>query len=135
MEKHRQRHHRKDRNVSQSLCCKSLKSIEKIQPRMMIATFNDKPCTTIITCFSLSNNSDKTNLITFYNELPSLVPSIHKYNALMFSGDMNAQIGEDESNKFLHNSTKGNEEHLMDSSLENEQTCLNTKFQKMVGKL
>ena len=57
---------------------KSRNSIEEIQPRMMVATFNGNPSTTIISCSSPTNVSEETNLITFYNELSSLVRSIPK---------------------------------------------------------
>ena len=76
---------------------KSLNSIEKIQPRMMVATFNGNPSTMII-CYRLTNASDDTDLITF-----SLVRSIPKHNIVIVGGDMNAQIGKDENNEFgLH---------------------------------
>ena len=39
---------------------KSLNSIERIQPTMMVATFNGNPRTTIIFCYSPTNVSEKT---------------------------------------------------------------------------
>ena len=36
----------------------------------------------------------RTELVTFYDELSSLVRSIPKHNMLVIGGDMNAQIGE-----------------------------------------
>ena len=52
-------------------------------------------------------------------------------NVLIISGDMNAQIGKDERNKFcLHNLSNRNGEYLTDFSLENRLSCLNTKFRK-----
>ena len=72
---------------------KSLNSIEKIQLRMMVATFNSNPSATIISCYSAANVSEETDLIAFYNELSSLVRSIPKYNGLIIGGEMNAQIG------------------------------------------
>ena len=98
---------------------KSLNSIEKIQPRMMVAMFNGNPSTTIISCYTPTNVSDKTNLITFYNELSSLVHSIPKHNVLIINRDINAQIGKNINNKFsLHNSSNRNGEHLTDFMLE-----------------
>ena len=44
----------------------------------------------ILSCYSPTNASDETNLITFYNELSSQVRSILKHNILIISGDMNA---------------------------------------------
>ena len=67
---------------------KSLNSIEKIQPRMMVATFNGDPSATIISCYSPTNVSEETDLLAFYNELSSLIRSIPQYNVLVIGGDM-----------------------------------------------
>ena len=97
-------------------------------------TFNGNLSTTIISCYS--NVSDETDLIAFYSELSSLVRSISKHNVLIFSRDINAQIGKNVNNKFsLHNSSNRNGEHLTDFTLENRLTCLDTKFQKRKRKL
>ena len=91
----------------------------------------DDDCSTIISCYSPTNASDKTDLITFYNKLSSLVYTIPNHNILIISGDMNAQIGKDENSKLcLHKSPNRNGEHLTDLSLENKLTCTNIKFQK-----
>ena len=109
---------------------KSLNSIEKIQPRMMVATFNGNPSATIISCYSPTNVSEETDLIAFYNELSSLVRSIPKHNVLVIGGDMNAQIGKNVNHKFsLHTSSNRNKQHLTDFTRENGLTCLNTNFQ------
>ena len=68
----------------------SLNSIEKIQPRMIVATFNGNLSATIISCYRPTNVSEETDLIVFYNELVSLVRSIPKHNVLVIGGDMNA---------------------------------------------
>ena len=72
---------------------KSLNSIERIQRRMMVATFNGNPRATIISCYSPTNVSEETELITFYDELSSQVRSIPKHIVPVNGGDMNAQIG------------------------------------------
>ena len=115
---------------------KSLNSIKKIQPRMMVAAFNGNHSATIISCYSPTNVSEETDLITFYNELSHLVHSIPKHNVLVINGGMNVQIGKNVKNKFsLYNSSNRNGEHLTDFMLENRLTCFNTKFQKWKGKL
>ena len=114
---------------------KSLKSIEKIQPRMMVATFNGNSSRTIISCCSLTNANDETDLIT-YNELSSLIRSIPKHKVLFIGRNMNAQIGKNENSKFSsHDSSNRNGETLTVFSLKNGLTCLNTKLQKRKGKL
>ena len=115
---------------------KSLNSIEKIQPRMIVATLNENPSATIISCYSPTNVSEETDLIAFYNELSFLVHSILKHNVLVIGGNMNAQIGKNVNHKFsLHNLSIRNGEHLIDFTLENTLTCLNAKFRKRKGKL
>ena len=114
---------------------KSLNSIEKIQPKMMVATFNGNP-STIISCYSPTNVNEETDLLAFYNELSSLVCSVLKHNFLVLGGDMNAQIAKNVNHNFsIHNSSNRNGEHLTDFMLENRLTYLNTKFQKREAKL
>ena len=115
---------------------KSLNRIEKIQPRMMVATFNGNPSATIITCYSPTNVSEETELIAFYDELSSLVRSIPIHNVLVISEDMNAQTGKNGNHKYsLHNSSNRNGQHRTDFTIENILTCHNTNLQKREGKL
>ena len=115
---------------------KTLNSIERIQPRMMAATFNGNPKATIISCYSPTNVSEENEIVTFYEDLSSLVRSIPKHNLLVIGGDMNAQIGKNRHNKYsLHNASNRNGQHLIDFMIENRLTCLNTNFQKREGKL
>ena len=115
---------------------KSLNNIEIIQPRMMAGMFNSNPNTTIISCYNPTNASNETDLYTFNNKLSSLICSIPKHKALIVSEDMNAQIGKNVNNKYsLHNLSNRNGEYLTYFTVENGLTCLNTKFQKMKGKL
>ena len=109
---------------------KSLKTIKKIQPRMMVATFNSNPSTKII-CNSPTNGSDETDLNTFYNELSSLVHSIPKYNILIIRGEMNAQI-----DRKCKQQIQLTEWGTPNGFLIRKWTNMpNTKFQKRKGKL
>ena len=115
---------------------KTLNSIERIQPRMMATTFNGNPKATIISCYSPTNVSEENEIVTFYDDLSSLVRSIPKHNLLVIGGDMNAQIGKNRNNKYsLHNASNRNGQHLIDFMIENRLTCLKTNFQKREGKL
>ena len=108
---------------------KTLNSVEKIQPRMMAATFNGNPRATIISCYSPTNVSEETELVTFYDELSSLVRSIPKHNMLVIGREMNAQIGKNGNNKYsLHNRSNRNGQHLTDFMIENRLACLNTNY-------
>ena len=72
--------------------------IEKIQLRMMLSTFSGNSCTTILYCYSSTNASDETDLITLYNELSSLVRSIINHKVLIINGGINIKIGKKENN-------------------------------------
>ena len=136
MEKLCQCHGRKCRHAYRTNGVKSLNSFERIQPRMMVATFNGNPRATIISCNSLTNISEKNELVAFYDELSSLVRSIPKHNMLVIGGDTNAQIGKNRNNKYsLHNTSNRNGQHLTAFRRENRLTCLNTNYQKREGKL
>ena len=99
MEKLCQRRSKRGRILIGPRALKTLNSIEKIQPRMMAATFNGNPRATIISYYSPTNVSEETELVTFYDELSSLVRSIPKHNMLVIGGDMNAQIGKNETTR------------------------------------
>ena len=101
-----------------SQALKSPNCKEKIQPRMMVATFNGNLSATIIFCYSPTNVSEETDLIAFYDELSSLVRIILKHNVLVVGGDMNAHIGKNVNQKFsLHYSSNRNGQHLTDFTL------------------
>ena len=103
---------------------------------MMATSFNGNPRATIISCYNPTNVSEETGLVTFYDELSSLVSSIPKHNVLVIGGDMNVQIGKNGNNKYsLHNTSNRNGQHLTDFMIENRLTCLNTNYQKREGKL
>ena len=64
-------------------------NIKKTQLKMMCASYNGNPSTTIISCNSPTNAWDNT---TFYNGLFSLAQHIPNLNVLIIGGDMNVQI-------------------------------------------
>ena len=103
---------------------KTLNSIERIQPRMIAATFNGNPRARIISCYSPTNVSEESELVTFCDETElvtiSLVRNIPKHNVLVIGRDMNAQIGKNWNNKYsLHNTSNRNGQHLTDFKIEN----------------
>ena len=69
---------------------------------MMASTFNGNPKATIISCYSPTNVSEETELVTFYEELSSLVRSIPRHNLLVIGGDMNAQIGKNRTTNTVY---------------------------------
>ena len=75
----------------------------------MVATFNDNTSTAIISCYSLTNVREEMDLMTFYNELFTLIHGIPKYNTLIIGGDKNGQKIKIVNNKFsFHNLSNRN---------------------------
>ena len=102
----------------------------------MAATFIGNPKATSISCYSPTNVSEETELVTLYEELSSLVHRIPKHNLLVIVGDMNAQIGKNRNKKYsLHNTANRKGQPLTDFMIENRLTCLNTNDQKRKGKI
>ena len=115
---------------------KSLNKIEKISPRISIATFHGNPCTTVIACYCPHNERPEEEVQEFYDTLSSIVREVPKHNVLIIGGDMNAQLGQNEQHRFTyHNSCNRNGEYLQQFLTEMHLKCLNTRFQKRDGKL
>ena len=114
---------------------KTLMNIEKISSRIVIASFNGNPHTTVISCYSPTNVCDEQEVDDFYNDLSSLVRTVPKHNVLILGGDLNAQLGKNEYHKHAyHDETNRNGEHLHHFLIENELICLNTHYRKRKGK-
>ena len=93
---------------------KSHNRIKKIHSRMMCVLFIRNPCTTIVSCYRSTDTSYEMDIITFYNDRPSLVRHIPKHNVLIIGGDRDTHKGKEENNKFcLHNfqTVMGNIKH------------------------
>lgn len=114
----------------------ALISAEMITPRIMIATFNGNPQTTIIFCYSPTNMSDETEVETFYEDLISVTRQVPKHNILIIAGDFNAHLGQLDGFRFAyHTQTNRNGSKLKDHINENNLLRLNTKYQKITGQL
>ena len=111
---------------------KSLNNIEKISPRIVVATFNGNPATTVISCYSPTNVSEEQDVITFYDELSALTHHVPKHNVLVVAGDLNAHLAQNFS---YHDCSNRNGEYLSDYQNENNLLCLGTHFQKSKTKL
>ena len=97
----------------------------------MVATFNGNPRATIISCYSPTNVSEETELVTFYDVLSSLVRSIPKHNMLVIGGDINAQTGKNGNTKYsLHNTSNRNGQHSINNGEEITIKYTNNRMQK-----
>ena len=119
-----------------STAYKALGSVEKISPRIMVATFNGNPKTTVICCYSPTNVTDETEVENFYADLSSVTRQVPKHNILLIGGDFNAHLGQKEGFKHAyHDTTNRNGNMLKDFLMENNLLSLNTKFQRRRGQL
>ena len=115
---------------------KSLINIETINPRIVIATFNGNPQTTIISCYSPTNASEQSIAEEFYSELAKLIKEIPKHHVIIVGGDMNAQIGkEDCKGTHYHETTNRNGQLLLELMNECGMVNLMTNYQKKRGKI
>ena len=115
---------------------KALNSVEPINPRTLIATFNGNPAVTVISCYSPTNVSTVDEKEEFYAELAELTKNIPKHNVILIGGDMNARIGESDAKGSVYNETTNeNGQHLLDYMQECNLKALNTSFTKRKGKL
>ena len=109
----------------------SLVNVESISPRIMVATFNGNPKTTVISCYSPTNCSDELEIQNFYHQLTDSIKNIPKHNVLIIGGDINAKI---DNNKCVgnsyHNYTNRNGEYLLDLTIDCGLVNISTKFQK-----
>ncbi|XP_066922611.1 craniofacial development protein 2-like [Clytia hemisphaerica] len=116
------------------LAYKSLKSIESITKRILIATFHGNPQTTIINCYSPTNVEDETVVENFYSELSSVARQVPKHNLLLIGGDFNAHLGQEDGYHFAyHHTTNRNGTMLNNFIKEQNLLALNTSFQKRIG--
>ena len=114
----------------------ALISAEMITPRIMIATFNRNPQTTIISCYNPTNVSDETEVETFYEDLIPVTGQVPKHNVLIIAGDFNALLRQLDGFKYAYlTQTNRNGSKLKDYIDENNLLCLNTKYQKRTGQL
>ena len=113
---------------------KALETVEMITPRIMIATINGNPRTTVISCYSPTNVSDEIEVERFYVNLTSVTRQIPKHNFVVIAGDFNAHLGQQDGFKYsYHAQTNRNGVMLKDYLHENNLICLNTEFQKRPG--
>jgi len=100
---------------------KCLDNIESISPRILIASFNGNPKTSIICCYSPTNVSEEVDIDEFYGDLSTLTRQIPKHNVTLIGGDFNAKLGRNDGVKHsFHTETNRNGEWLKDFLIENK---------------
>ena len=114
---------------------KSTNAVETISPRTMIASFNEDPAVTIISCYSRTNVSDEDDKDQFHFDLTTATRSIPKYNITLFEDDMKARLGKkdarcgkkDDRCSVYNDVTNENRKRLLDCMQECRLQSLNTR--------
>ena len=105
-----------------SMAYNAISSVDMIKSRIMAIHFQVNPQTTVISCYSPTNVSDKQDTEIFYTDLTYCIRHIPKHNVLINGGDFNAHLGKDDGYKYsLHRTTNRN-----GKMLHNFRLCLNT---------
>ena len=110
----------------------ALSSIEKINDRVIVATFDGNPKCTVIVVYSPTNVSDKEDIDTFYDSLDALMSAVPPHNVCLLIGDLNAQV---KGLWAFHGATNRNGEKLEELVEEKKLWIAGTKFRKKRGKL
>ena len=114
----------------------SLKNIEKVNSRIVVATFTGNPALSVICCYSPTNCCEDKVAEQFYEKLADVQKALPKHNVVATCGDFNAKVKEqDIIRRSFHDKTSRNGDLLLDLISENEQVSLNSHFLKKNSKL
>lgn len=111
----------------------TLSTIDTINKRIIVASFNGNPKSTIIVHYSPTEGSSDAE--EHYKNLINVINTIPKHNVTMVIGDFNAHIGKDDARHTFHEKTNNNGRLLLDMVEETNLIITNTTFQKKKGKL
>ena len=119
---------------------KSLQSVTKVCDRIIIATLDGNPQTTIVAVYAPTNAASDEDKESFYKQLYDVLTPIPVHNIVIVLGDFNARIGRDlhESNPRVyayHQRTNENGKLLRDLIENNNLRPAFTKFQHHPGRL
>ena len=120
--------------VLSKVAAKLLTGVKSYSKRVLSATFQGNPATTIIVAYSPTNVSPVEEIERFYEELRTAVDSVPAHSFLSITGDFNARLGEDDALHPFHKITNRNGEFLAEFAREKELIITNTQFQKKSGK-
>lgn len=109
-----------------------LLSVEKIDDRIVSATFKGNPKTTIISCYSPYSRLSDEALDEFYNKLSRAIEEVPIHSMLLIGGDMNAKIFARFS---YHDSTNRTGILLIGLTEQHNLIIGSTTFQKLRSKL
>ena len=115
---------------------KALGEVKSISNRILMATFQGNPATTVIVAYSpTSTQGNEEEVENFYTNLREATKTTPKHNMLVILGDFNAHLGKSFVEHSYHEESSRNGEYLLDFVEEQQLTICNCNFKKKPGKL
>ena len=115
---------------------RALLNTETITPRILMATFEGNPKTTVISSYSPTDCTEDKIAEEFYTQLQTTLNQIPKHNVSIIAGDMNAKVGREKGKNYsYHDSTNRNGQLLLNLMEECNLIDLSTRYCKKSGKL
>ena len=115
---------------------KALGEVKSISNRILKATFQGNPATTIIVAYSPTNvPGNEEEVDNFYVKLREATESTPKHNLLAILGDFNAHLDPARVKYTYHEESSRNGEYLLDFAEEQQLTICNCSFKKKQGKM
>lgn len=95
-----------------SRACKALRQVYQHTERILVASLDCNPVTTIVVVYSPTNMAPIEEVEKFYADLQTAISNILAHNFLTVLGDFNARLGPEEARFSYHNTTNQNGEYL-----------------------
>ena len=110
---------------------KALGEVKTFSNRILVATFEGNPTTTVIVAYSPTNTTGSEEKVElFYQELREATKATPKHNMLITLEDFNAHIDKDSAQHSFQEQSTRNGEYLLEFAEEQELTICNSNFRK-----
>ncbi|MEE8288342.1 MAG: reverse transcriptase domain-containing protein [Nitrosomonadaceae bacterium] len=112
----------------------ALSSVIRHDERILVATFQGNPATTIIITYCPTNTTDDDTTEHHYEKLRGAIETTPAHNMLLVTGDFNAHVGREDATFSYHETTNRNGKTLVDFTTEMNLEITNVRFRKKEGK-
>ncbi|CAH1242794.1 Hypp6974 [Branchiostoma lanceolatum] len=106
----------------------SLAKVTSNTARILTASFQGNPATTIIVTYCPTNTAEEDIVTSHYEDLARTIESIPAHHLLLVVGDFNARIGSEDAKFPFHEETNRNGRQLLDLASEKDQVISSTYF-------
>lgn len=113
---------------------KALRQVYQHTERILVASLDGNPVTTIVVVYSPTNVAPIGEVEKFYADLQTAISNVLAHNFLTVLGDFNARLGPEEARFSYHDTTNRNGEYFATLLMEEQLLAANTLFHKRMGK-